>query len=62
MFQPQQVTITPIQQYVILFNNYLSLSLSVVLQPNSGLGRLTVEVSKSHAIRNTHTHTHIHAQ
>jgi hypothetical protein len=29
----------------------------VAQQPNSGLGRLTVEVSGSHTIRHTHTHT-----
>jgi hypothetical protein len=32
--------------------------LSVALQPKSDLGRLTVEVSRSHIIRHTHTHTH----
>jgi len=31
------------------------LSLSVALQLRSGLGRVTVEVSKSHTIRHTHT-------
>jgi hypothetical protein len=30
---------------------------SVAQQPNSGLGRLTVEVSASHTITHTHTHT-----
>jgi hypothetical protein len=30
---------------------------SVVQQPNSCLGRLFVEVSRSHTIRHTHTHT-----
>jgi hypothetical protein len=30
----------------------------VVQQPNWGLGRLLVVVSKSHTIRQTHTHTH----
>ena len=72
-FQPQQVTITPIQHHVIIFNNFppppqpppspLSLSLSVSLSlsdatANSGLDRLTIEVSKLHAIRHTRTQTH----
>ena len=55
MFQPQQVTITPIQHYVIIFNNFLPLPL--VLQPLSGVGRLTAEVYKLHTIRHIHTHT-----
>ena len=33
---------------------------SVVQKPNSGLGRLIVEDSRSHTIRQTHTHTHTH--
>jgi hypothetical protein len=33
---------------------------SVAQQPNSGLDRLTVAVSRSHTIRHTHTHTHTH--
>jgi len=67
-FQPQQVTITPIQHHVIIFNNFppptpttsitsLSLSLSDATA-NSGLDRLTIEVSKLHAIRHTRTQTH----
>jgi hypothetical protein len=35
--------------------DYCSLFYSVVQQPNSGLGRLTVEFSGSHTIRHTHT-------
>jgi hypothetical protein len=31
----------------------------VAQQPNLGLERLTVEVSKSHTIRHTHTHTQL---
>jgi hypothetical protein len=37
-------------------NNYFS----VAQQPKSGLGRLIVEVSRSHTIRHTHTHKHTH--
>ena len=43
----------------IIFDNFLvgQIFLSVVQQPNSCLGRLIVEVSRSHTIRYTHTHT-----
>jgi len=34
----------------------------VTQQPNWGLGRLIVKVSRSHTIRHTHTHTHTHTQ
>jgi len=34
---------------------------SVAQQPKSSLGRLSVEVSRSHTIRHTHTHTNTHA-
>jgi len=30
----------------------------MVQRPKWSLGRLTVEVSRSHTIRHTHTHTH----
>jgi len=32
----------------------------VAQQPNSGLGRIIIEVSRPHTIRHTHTHTHTH--
>jgi len=32
--------------------------LSVTQETNSGLGRLSVEVSRSYTVRHTHTHTH----
>jgi hypothetical protein len=32
----------------------------VLLQPNSGLDRLVVDVSRSHTIRFTYTHTYTH--
>jgi hypothetical protein len=35
---------------------------SVAQLPNSGLGRLTVEVSRSQLDTHTHTHTHTHTQ
>jgi hypothetical protein len=51
MFQPQQVTITPIQHYVIIFNKFSPTTTSLSdATAHSGLGRLTVEVSKLHAI------------
>jgi hypothetical protein len=39
----------------IAVNECTMLFFSVVQQPNSGLGRLIVEVSISHTIRHTHT-------
>ena len=35
-------------------------SSSVAQNPKSGLGHLTVEVSRSHTTRQLHTHTHTH--
>jgi hypothetical protein len=37
---------------------FMYLLLFVVLQPNSGVGFLIVEISRSHTIRHTHTRTH----
>jgi len=54
----------PKQMWTEWYNTATSLTyklqdiiLSVTQQPTSGLGRLTVEVSRSHTIRHTHTHT-----
>jgi hypothetical protein len=35
--------------------------LFVVLEPNTGLGRLVIKVSRTHTIRRTHARTHTHS-
>jgi hypothetical protein len=48
------ISTSPICLYC-MHRDKLNLFFPVAQQPNSGLGRLAVEVSRSHSIRNTHS-------
>jgi hypothetical protein len=52
---------TVLHSHFIHLPSTLYFSFPMALQPNSALGRLTVDVSKSHTIGHTRTHTHTRA-